>query len=303
MYKMGIMKLNGIEEIKQDTVLALTFFKRASHGGHIRSMYQVAQMNQYGIGTDVNCVNAVQLYKIIAEASPQIIEIANKAHNSIVDGNEGHALLLYSMLADIGVEIASSNAAYLLDKGVIVNQTNLNPQESKQQSINLTLTQSLAINFYKMSYDQGSMRACLKLGDYYFYGHGGLEVNMEISAQYYQVAADHHVAQAMWNLGYMHEYGLGIEKDLFLAKRFYDSCALTDKDGLVVASLSLMKWWMNYYISHFFSNSTFNSFKADDSELGPGSNDDEISDFDLLIEDLIISILIIIILIVIMAYS
>lgn len=35
------------------------------------------------------------------------------------------------------------------------------------------------------------------------------------------------VAQALFNLGYMHEHGIGVEKDLFLAKRYYD-------DALVV---------------------------------------------------------------------
>ena len=161
LYKMGIMKLNGIgiiclinyflltnylliEEIKQDTTAALLYFKRASHGGHIRSMFQVGQMNQYGIGTEANCLHAVQLYKLVAEASPQIVEVANKAHNSIVDGDEGHALLLYSMLADVGVEVASSNAAFLLDKGVSVNNSISSIAE----------VQALAVPFLKLSYDQ-----------------------------------------------------------------------------------------------------------------------------------------------------
>ena len=30
------------------------------------------------------------------------------------------------------------------------------------------------------------------------------------------------VAQGYFNLGYMHEHGVGFKKDLFLAKRFYD---------------------------------------------------------------------------------
>jgi TPR repeat protein len=34
------------------------------------------------------------------------------------------------------------------------------------------------------------------------------------------------VAQAYFNLGYMHEHGIGLKKDLFLAKRYYDEALL-----------------------------------------------------------------------------
>ena len=178
-YKMGIIKLNGIEEIKVDVITALMYFKRAAQGGHIRSMYQVGQMHHYGIGTERNCLAAVSLYKIVAEASPRIVEIANQAHNSIVDGNEGHAILLYSMLADAGIEVAASNAAYLLDKGLPVNIS---------APMSIHDCQKFASLFYKLSYDQGNMKSCLKLGDYSYYGLGGTNTSMEVAVQYYRVA-------------------------------------------------------------------------------------------------------------------
>uniref|UniRef100_A0A674AYM5 Uncharacterized protein n=1 Tax=Salmo trutta TaxID=8032 RepID=A0A674AYM5_SALTR len=44
-----------------------------------------------------------------------------------------------------------------------------------------------------------------------------------------------HSAQAMFNLGYMHEKGLGIKQDIHLAKRFYDMAA----ESMLSLSLSL----------------------------------------------------------------
>lgn len=45
----------------------------------------------------------------------------------------------------------------------------------------------------------------------------------------------------MFNLGYMHEQGLGMQKDMHLAKRCYDLAAETSTDAKVPAALALIK--------------------------------------------------------------
>lgn len=45
----------------------------------------------------------------------------------------------------------------------------------------------------------------------------------------------------MFNLGYMHEQGLGMKKDWHLAKRCYDLAADTSVDAKVPVALALMK--------------------------------------------------------------
>lgn len=45
----------------------------------------------------------------------------------------------------------------------------------------------------------------------------------------------------MFNLGYMHEQGLGMKKDWHLAKRSYDLAAQTNADAKVPVALALMK--------------------------------------------------------------
>ena len=58
----------------------------------------------------------------------------------------------------------------------------------------------------------GYVEARVKLGDYYYYGCG-TEVNYEASASQYRIASDKQASpQAMFNLGYMYEQGLGLEK-------------------------------------------------------------------------------------------
>lgn len=50
-----------------------------------------------------------------------------------------------------------------------------------------------------------------------------------------------HNAQAMFNLGYMHEQGLGMQRDWHLAKRCYDLAAVTSVDARVPVALALLK--------------------------------------------------------------
>lgn len=54
--------------------------------------------------------------------------------------------------------------------------------------------------------------ARVKLGDYYYYGHG-TEQDQELAADQYRMASDRMAsAQAMFNLGYMYEQGIGLQQ-------------------------------------------------------------------------------------------
>merc|ERR1712203_929329 len=78
---------------------------------------------------------------------------------------------------------------------------------------------------------QGYSAARVRLGDYYYYGWG-TNIDYETAASHYRIASEQqNNAQAMFNLGYMHELGLGMNRDIHLAKRFYDMAAETSVDA------------------------------------------------------------------------
>lgn len=59
-------------------------------------------------------------------------------------------------------------------------------------------------------------------------------------------------AQAMFNLGYMYEHGLGLPLDLYLAKRYYDESLQADRNGKLPVTLALMSLWIrNNYADSF----------------------------------------------------
>ena len=88
---------------------------------------------------------------------------------------------------------------------------------------------------------QGYSAARVRLGDYYYYGWG-TDRDFETAALHYRIASDQqNNAQAMFNLGYMHELGHGMRQDIHLAKRFYDLAAETSADAKVPVALALAK--------------------------------------------------------------
>lgn len=76
----------------------------------------------------------------------------------------------------------------------------------------------LAVQLYSRAADQMNVHALLQVADSYYYGRG-VPVNWAYAAQLYEKASERS-AQALFNLGYMHQFGAGLEQDLHLAKRY-----------------------------------------------------------------------------------
>jgi len=73
------------------------------------------------------------------------------------------------------------------------------------------------------------------------YGKQGTP-DYSIAFSYYQAAADNEKSSlAMWNLAFMYEYGIGVKKDLFLAKRYYDRSLEINPFASLPVKLALSK--------------------------------------------------------------
>lgn len=80
-----------------------------------------------------------------------------------------------------------------------------------------TLHEPLVI-FPFLLFLSGNAFARVKIGDYHYYGYG-TKRDYETAATHYSIAADkHHSAQAMFNLAYMYEHGLGIAQVMVLVQ-------------------------------------------------------------------------------------
>ena len=237
---------------KEDPSAALQFFTLASQQGHTRAMYNLAQMHFHGVATPKSCPLADKLYKVVAEKG----EWADTIKQAFVHHTKGQnlkAFIYYAMAAEEGHEIAQYNAAWLLHHGVISNDTS---------SEFYTNRYAKAFYFWTLYAEQGSSEALRMVGDYYYYDklqenieHENadtineekeeiFEPDFEVAAQSYLSAAELKNAQAMYNVGYMYEHGLGFAKDLHLAKRYYDLSLVTDPNGYVPVKIALARLWV-----------------------------------------------------------
>ncbi|KAI0981670.1 hypothetical protein GJ496_004801 [Pomphorhynchus laevis] len=240
---LGIMNYNG-EGVKKDLRIAVEYFTLATQGGHVLGPYYLATINSYGPGILRQCDTSADLFKTVAERGKWATTFMD-AYYDYKQGKHNHAFLKYLLLSELGYEDAQLNAAYLLDNGLVNLFENTD-----------SMKRTFAL--YQRAASQGNSFARVRLGDFYYYGNGGVDNDFEAAVSQYKVAADSHGnAQALFNLGYMYEKGLGLRKDLHLAKRFYDKASIASSEAILPTSLALFKLRLHFLHDQLLQYSPF----------------------------------------------
>lgn len=81
----------------------------------------------------------------------------------------------------------------------------------------------------------GSVLACRKMGEVYYKGYGVLQ-NFEAAHAWLKLSADKGDAESLFLMGNMYMFGMGVKKDLVIAKQFFERAA---KQGHAKAAESL----------------------------------------------------------------
>uniref|UniRef100_A0A0D6R345 DOD-type homing endonuclease domain-containing protein n=1 Tax=Araucaria cunninghamii TaxID=56994 RepID=A0A0D6R345_ARACU len=235
-YNLGVLDLKGMG-VKKDVKSACKHFIIAANAGQPKAFYQLAKLFQNGIGLKKDLHMAATLYKLVAERGPWG-SLMRWALECYLKGQTGKALLLYSRVAELGYEVAQSNAAWILDKygeyDICIGKTGFCTDVERHHR---------AHTLWWHASEQGNEHAALLIGDAYYYGRG-TERDFERAAEAYMHAHSQENAQAMFNLGYMHEHGLGLPLDLHLAKRYYDQALETDPAAKLPVALALLSVWL-----------------------------------------------------------
>lgn len=252
--QLGNMYFSGMG-VRRDYKMAVKYFNLASQSGHVMAFYNLAQMHATGMGMLRSCHTATELFKNVAERG-RWGEMMMEAHADYREGRVSESLVKYTLLAEMGYEVAQSNAAFILDK-----------RETDMFDESETFTRALL--YWERAASQGYAVARVKLGDYHFYGYG-TSIDYEAAAMHYRMASEQqHNAQAMFNLGYMHEQGLGMKQDIYLAKRFYDMAAETSTDAQVPVALALAKLAILFSLKYVEEYEWSNMYLDLDQVLGP----------------------------------
>ncbi|XP_022223815.1 protein sel-1 homolog 1 [Drosophila obscura] len=225
--QLGTMYFTG-NGVKTDYKLALKYFNLATQSGHVLAYYNLGVMHAYGMGMLRSCPAAVEFFKSVAERGRWSSRLMH-AYGDYKRNRIDEAYMQYSLMGEVGYEVAQSNAAFLLDREEV------HVFNDRHEDL------IRAFYYWKRAAGQGYSAAQVKLGDYYYYGWGTSKDFETAAALYRKASEQQYNAQAMFNLGYMHEQGLGMKKDWHLAKRLYDLAAETNADAKVPVAIALLK--------------------------------------------------------------
>ena len=273
MFNLASVYLTGTG-VGQNFQKAYMWYTEALKRGHTPAGYALAVMHLNGIGTVRDCAIAVSLLKEVAERGDWLARTLRVAHallsHSGATQKELGALLLLK-LAEAGHQVSQENLAHLIDTGV-VGDTMLGLSSQVQRM-------TTAQRFYEMAAEQGSVASELRLGDFAYYGYGlkpefvaddagtvGLahsvrEPDYSEAARRYRTVIDEAskvasltsggpgwlvrvAGTAEFNLGFMHQFGIGMRKNDFQAARHYRKCIPKDAHGAWLW-MRLIDWFVH----------------------------------------------------------
>jgi TPR repeat protein len=337
----------------KDITEAFKLLQLAANKGHLQAKHRVGVLFTQGIplqagNTGVpyhalapDCLKAKsQFHWIIENAWPQRAQRLRKGYEDYMSGHVDSSLRNYLFAAETGSLVGQANAAWLLERGVCLD---LSPLDCAKASVRL----------WKAAAAMGHAEACLRVGDFYYYGrlrdsassgssssssHHNLPVgpfgwvqyllypeihllplgtkwgqrfqewwsgnssastqhqmepqgekdceddpssclspaqkhqqlvdsDLNMAAHYYQIAVEkHHSARANFNLGFLHEWGLGLKQDFPLAKRHYDLAGGTQEAELAV---QIALWSMSVHEQLVKLQVLWNDYYS------PSTNDDK----------------------------
>ncbi|KAH7018370.1 ER membrane protein [Microdochium trichocladiopsis] len=224
----------------EDLKIANQYFEAANRWNNMEAQYYLAEMMHHGIGRDKTCNVAVSYYKNVAEKAEPLVSSWLEANQAYEDGDYELALIDYVMAAEQGYERAQNNVAWMLDE----TQSRLPlPAWLHRPAPKSSILQNpaLALIYWTRSAIQNNIDSLVKMGDYYLNGIG-TEVALDKASQCYTGASEYYQsAQALYNLGWMHENGVGLTQDYHLAKRYYDQALETNEEAYLPVTLSLLK--------------------------------------------------------------
>ncbi|TVU47676.1 hypothetical protein EJB05_07282, partial [Eragrostis curvula] len=164
-YNLGVLYLKGIG-VKRDVLRACNLFLNAVNDGQTNAVYQVAKLFQKGIGLKRNLHVAAILYKSVAERG-HWTSLSTWALESYLRGDVGKALMLYSRMAELGYEVAQSNAAWILDR--YSEQSICMGESGFCTDVERHLR---AHAFWWQASEQGNQHAAFLISDAYYYRGG-----------------------------------------------------------------------------------------------------------------------------------
>ena len=221
---------------------SLEYWQIPAAYGHVFSAWYVAELYMKEIysyketavklTTDITeqmCQIALPYYRMVAQSGGwhNLLFAAYKDFN---EGRFNAAAVKYMLLSDLGFEVAHVNLGRLLQltEPTIFNQkTSIDKEEYRA--------------WHRASKEQNPL-GYIHLGHHHYYGTGGLEKSDKVQAALnYQKAKFLEHPEAAFNMGYMYEWGEGVQQSIKEAIKNYNFSINLSEDSLLPATLALQR--------------------------------------------------------------
>lgn len=184
-------------------------------------------------------------------------------------GDVESAVLGFLIAAEQGFLSAQINVAYLLDPtGNVIDLSS--HFENNQWMKNYPSASEASLVYYTRAGKAGYADALVKMGDFHLYGIGTVanQSNPERAARCY-TAADEKTRHnlAIYNIGWMHEHGIGFARDFHLAKRYYDLALEVLPQNYLAVKLSLARLYIRWYWNYFRGDPSLAVTEVDEPQV------------------------------------
>ena len=232
MFKLGYMFYNGLG-VAQDDVKAFEYFKRAAEQGYANAQYHLGYMFYNGLGVAQYYAEAFKWFKLAAaqgDARAHINLGIMLAKGEGVDKNDEEALKYFNLVlknGELKKIVSYGNLEGVLDNiysimtgdSAFYNNDDVKTFQYKMgEEFNGRYAE--AARWYQLAADHGHIDAQFKLGRLFSYNTSIRDIDKAF--KYMKLAADKMHPYAMYDLGEMYHEGIGVEKNVNEALRYFN---------------------------------------------------------------------------------
>jgi len=202
LYNAALLLKDG-KGVERDDVRSVEYLKRAAGQDHVPARIALGGMFMDGRGVEQHdCNQAVTHFKVAAERgrSGRLLRDGLEAY---LEGDIDKALMYYETAAELGYEVAQSNAAWLY----------MNKCPSEACHVTAERAQDMAVKWLRLASDNGNHDARRMVGDALWYGNAADPQNIVGAIEQYRIAANGGDLQSAFNLAYATYYGIGTKRD------------------------------------------------------------------------------------------
>ncbi|CAM9568879.1 unnamed protein product [Scytosiphon promiscuus] len=159
----------------QDLPRAAELFRLGASWGHVDSAYELGYMYAQGTGVQRSPALSAKYLTQVAQVGPWGRRL-RQAFDCYIQGDILSALALYAQVAELGYEVAASNAAFLLERGKVRFDGEIfqGGGDSFEDRAKAAWAETMCIRFHFQAALKGYLPSFLAIGDAFFYGRAGL---------------------------------------------------------------------------------------------------------------------------------